>query len=328
MKRIALSVFSCLFVLLLPLSLPCEPEKLSKSGTLRAEDIKNYDVPIHEQSKPWLLEEFGPGKKYPVNLSKLTKNIVWQVHEGIRKETLEPVDGLIRTFWYTHIKPVFARADGLSQDSDQSEILSEALVELVRERDLMRYKDFGFIDNNEGNRELGKNWNIMLVGEKHGKYAVLRRIARELDCTVVTLGGQPSVLSMEYLVDEYKAKGVDLRSNIYVIFVVDYDPAGWVIRDSVERNLKFYGMSNLKTIDLIVPEILTKEELELAVVPVKEKQKTLNENWLKKTGGVNGKLLAFESDSVPFSRLKQKIVEVATPNIKKENTVVATGTER
>lgn len=127
--------------------------------------------------------------------------------------------------------------------------------------------------------------------------------------------------------EEYKAKEIDLRSNIYVIFVVDYDPAGWVIRDSVERDLKFYGMSNLKTIDLIVPEILTKEELDLAVVPLKEKQKTLNENWLKETGGVNGKLLGFESDSVPFNRLKQKIVEAATPHLKKESTLAATGRE-
>ena len=321
----------CLLALLLFLVFPvmssAEPEKLTKRQILRAEDIRTYDYPIHEQSRPWLIEEFGPGKKYPINLTKTTKNIVWQTREAIRKGEREPIIGIIRTFWYTHIKPVYSRTDSLNKESDQSEILSEVLVELVRDRNIMRYKDMGFIDNNEGNREIGKNWNIMLLGEKHGTYAALRRIAKELDCTVLTLGGQPSLLSMEYLVDEYKERGIDIRSKIYVVFVVDYDPAGWIIRESVLKNLKFYGMSNLRPIDIIVPEILTKEELELAKFPLPTKQEKLNQRWLEKTQGIRGQLYGFESDSLPFKRLREKILEVSTPHLRKVSQIVLGGEE-
>lgn len=299
------------FLLLVPPPLPAQENLSRKQRVLIAEQIEEYEEPIHEQSRPWLIDHFGPGKVYPINLTRATKNILWQVHEQIRKGERPSIDGIIRTFWYTHIKPVFARTDSLNSQVDQSELLSEVLVELVRDRGLMRYKDFGFFDQNAGNRRLGKNLNLVLVGEKHGKFTVLEKIAQELDCTFLTLGGQPSLLSMEYLVDEYKARGFDLRHNLRLIFVVDYDPAGKIIRDSVVRDLNFYGMKNLTPIDIITPAIFTKEELELVKFPLPPNQKTLNEKWLKKTGGVNGQPYGVESDSLPFPKLKQLILAVA-----------------
>jgi len=315
LQRITLAT---LLLLVGVLSLPLQAEEFfsRKQRTLAREEIKDYDLPIHEQSAFWLKEQFGPGKKYPINLTRATKNILWQVHEEIRTGKQEPIRGIIRTFWYTHIKPVFARTDSLDPTSDQSEILSEALVELVRDHDLMRYKDFGFIDQNSGNRQLGQNLQILLIGEKHGKYAMLREIAQELDCAVLTLGGQPSLLSMEYLVDEYKKRGFDLRQTIYALFIVDYDPAGWIIRDTVLRDLQFYGMSNVKPIDLVQPNLFTKEELKLIQYPLPQQQKALNEKWIKRTGAVNGQPFGFESDSIPFPKLRQIILDAAKQNIR------------
>lgn len=97
--------------------------------------------------------------------------------------------------------------------------------------------------------------------------------------------------------------------------MVDYDPAGWIIRDAVITDLKFYGIKNIKVIDVVLPGILTNKELELAKFPLPESQKTLNEQWLKESGGLNGKLYGFESDSVPYVRLKKKIIETATPYV-------------
>lgn len=282
---------------------------------LRIEQIKSYDVPIHEQSKEWLIKEFGPGDPYPLNLTRATKNIVWQARENIRRGKEDPIQGIIRTFWYTHIKPVFARTGSLNDAVDQSDVLNRVLVDLVRERDIMRYKDFGFLNNNAGTVKIGSNWHVMIIGEKHGKFAVLEKIAQEINCTVMTLGGQPSLLSMEYLVDDYKAKSIDIRKSMYLIFVVDYDPAGWIIRDAVITDLKFYGIKNIKVIDIILPDILTTKELELAKYPLPESQKALNEQWLKESGGINGTLCGFESDSVPFERLKKKIIDTATPYV-------------
>jgi len=293
-------------------------EKLTrKQRILMAEGIKTYDEPIHEQNKYWLKEQFGPGKVYPINLTKATKNIVWQVRENIRKKKQEPIEGIIRTFWYTHLKPVFARTDSLNPETQrQADVLNKVLVKLVRERNLMRYKDMGFTDQNEGNRELGKNLNVMIIGEKHGKYPSLRRIARELNCTVLTLGGQPSLLSMEYLVDEYKQRGFNLQRNIYALFIVDYDPAGWIIRESVLKDLRFYGMSNIKPIDIVRPSLYTRKELELVKYPLPTSKKVINEKWIKRTGGIRGQPYGFESDSIPFKKLKQLIVDAAKPHIK------------
>ncbi len=282
---------------------------------LRKEKIRSYNVPIHQQSKEWLIKEFGPGDPYPINITLATKNIVWQARENIRKGKVDPVQGIIRTFWYTHIKPVLARTDSLNPLMDQSDVLHRVLVDLVKTRDIMRYKDMGFSNNNSSTVHIDKNWHVLLFGEKHGKYAVLTKIARELKCTVLTLGGQPSLLSMEYLVDDYKELGIDIRKSMYLIFVVDYDPAGWIIRDSVIQDLKFYGMKHIKSIDIIVPNILTPKELELAKFPLSKEQKTLNKKWIKKTNGINGKLYGFESDSVPFARLKNRIIEAATPYV-------------
>jgi len=309
------SLLALLLVLILPTSLYSLHEPKGKSQILRDEDIRIYDEPIYEFTRARLLEEFGPGRVYPINLTLVTKNIVWQVREAIHKGEQKPITGIIRTFWYTHIKPVFARADSLSKESDQSEILSEVLVELVRDRNLMRYKDMGFADKNKGTQKIGQNWHLILVGEKLGQYEILEKIANELQCSVITLGGQPSLLSMEYFVDRYKEKGINTRKSIYVIFIVDYDPSGWIIRDSVLTDLKFYGMSNIQPIDIIFPEILSSKELELAKFELRPTQETINEKWLERTGGLNGKAFGFESDSVPFERLREKIIEVSRPYI-------------
>lgn len=315
-----------LLVLLFSSSSPLQAQNNRRLETvLREEGIKSYKVPIHLQSKEWLIQEFGPGDPYPINVSLATKSMVWQTREWIRQEKLQPIQGIIRTFWYTHVKSVLARTGSLNEKVDQSDTVHEALVELVRTRDIMRYKDMGFLNNNAGTVSLGKNWHVMLVGEKHGKYAVLEEIAKELGATVFTLGGQPALLSMEYLVDDYKASGIDIRKSLYLIFVVDYDPAGWVIRDSVVNDLKFYGMKNIQAIDIVTPSILTPEELKLAKFPIPKTHETLNKNWLKKSGGINGELSGFESDSIPFDRLRQKIIDVATPlvgnpeNIRRSN---------
>lgn len=308
-------IFLILLIFFITLPLQAGERRESLEQILREEQIRSYDVPIHEQSKEWLIKEFGPGDPYPINLTLATKNIVWQVREQIRKGKEKPIQGIIRTFWYTHIKPVFARTGILKEEREQSQVIHRVLVDLIRERDIMRYKDMGFLNNNAGTVKIDKNWHVLLVGEKHGKYAVLETIAKDLNSTVLTLGGQPSLLSMEYLVDDYKEKGIDIRKSMYIIFVVDYDPSGWIIRDSVIRDLKFYGMKNIKPIDIILPEILTEKEVELAKFPLPGTQKAMNEKWIELTGGIKGKPYGFESDSVPFERLRDKIIEAATPYV-------------
>ncbi len=51
-------------------------EKLEKAG------IRHFDELIHDQQKGWLIENFGEGAtEYPVNVSVLMRNIIWQTRE-------------------------------------------------------------------------------------------------------------------------------------------------------------------------------------------------------------------------------------------------------
>lgn len=93
--------------------------KLQKDR-LRRLGIRHFDQKIHDQSKEWLIKYFSYGAdEYPVNVSRLMRNIVWQMREKILTKKKPPLKELIRTFWYMHIKPTLSRAGALSEKTDQ-----------------------------------------------------------------------------------------------------------------------------------------------------------------------------------------------------------------
>ncbi|MDO8715563.1 MAG: hypothetical protein Q7J73_01965, partial [Dehalococcoidales bacterium] len=86
----------------------------SLSERLRKAGIRHYDVLIHDQDKDWLITNFKPegASPYPVNVSRLMRNLVWQMKERIaggEKEFHE----LVRTYWYMYVKSTLARSDSL-----------------------------------------------------------------------------------------------------------------------------------------------------------------------------------------------------------------------
>ncbi len=280
----------------------------TKKEILRREDIRGYTKLIYKQNKSWLIKNFGPGKKYPINVDKTIHNIIWQTRERIRKNQRKPFDALIRSMWYSHIKPTLFRADSLAGNFDQYKQLSKMLVRLVRYADAMRYKDMGFVDENENSRKIGINHHVILFSEKEGHYPLLKRIAGETEITIIALGGEPSVLSSEYFVDEMKEKGINIQQSFYLFSLVDYDPWGWIIRDSFIRNLKFYGVKNIKNIDLVFPDALSKEELKLAKFRIDPKNK-INRKWMRKSLGINKQFYGFEADAIPPERIKKNFTE-------------------
>lgn len=82
-------------------------ERLRKAG------IRHYDELIHDQTKDWLVKNFKPegtAPKYPVNVSRLMRNLIWQMKERVAGGEKE-FNELIRTYWYMYVKPTLARAD-------------------------------------------------------------------------------------------------------------------------------------------------------------------------------------------------------------------------
>jgi len=281
-----------------------------------------------------LIENFNQGATdYPVNVARLMRNIVWQTRERIIKGEKPPLKELLRTFWYMYIKPTLSRAEALTQETDQYAQLIDNIVFMVKEIEVMEYKDIGFRDDNQANRKIGANANIILFSEKLGHQEFLSEIADKYNISILALGGQPSVLNAEYFVDTLKQARIGLQRSFYLFSIVDYDPSGWIIRDAFINNLKFYGIPNTRVIDLIHPDMLTPEEVKLARYRIKEPEemRVKNKNWLKEVHKRDYKnqqyleetkkdkkiLYGLEAESISGKRLTQKLEEEMVPLIGK-----------
>ena len=95
---------------------PSLAERLRKAG------IRHFDQLIHDQSEEWLIKNFHPGreKEYPVNVTRLMRNLLWQMKERIASEEKPPFKELLRTYWYMYVKPTLARAGALAEETDQA----------------------------------------------------------------------------------------------------------------------------------------------------------------------------------------------------------------
>ena len=276
---------------------------------LRSEGIREYTVPIHRQSVEWLTENFKDAyaKDYPVNISLMIRNIIWQQRQLIVKKDLPPFKGNIRSFWYSYVKIPLARL-GI-QKEDHYKLMIEQFVHLVKEENLMRYKEIGFSDENEALKRIGSNYHIILFAEKQGAFSFLEEMHEKYNITIIALGGQPSLLSAEHFVDDLKRRKIDIRQKFYLFSIVDYDPSGGIIRDAFVEDLQFYGMKHLKVTDLVSPSALDPKILNLRIYPLPRppNMKTKNQKWLDATGGIDGKLYGLESEAIPKETLEASI---------------------
>jgi len=310
------------------------PKKGSLKDRLRKAGIRHYDKLIHDQTKEWLIQNFSHGaKKYPINVARLMRNIVWQTRERIIAGEKPPLKELLRTFWYMYIKPTLSRAGALSKDRDQYKDLIQNIVDMVKECQVMKYKDIGFRDDGKAHRKVGANANIILFSEKLGHQEFLSDIADKYNVSIIALGGQPSVLNAEYFVDTLKQARINLQRSFYLFSIVDYDTSGWIIRDAFLDNLRFYGISNTRVIDLIHPDMLSPEEIKFSrvLIPENESMHVKNKNWLKEvykrdynnqqyleeTKRGEKVLYGLEAEAISGKRLTEKLEQEMVPLIGK-----------
>jgi hypothetical protein len=308
-------------------TLPDLPTRLEKAG------IRHFDELIHDQAYDWLIANFKEGaSEYPVNVARLMRNIVWQLKERIQKGEKEPLRELIRTFWYMYIKPTLSRAGALATEADQYAQLSDQIVAMVKEHQLLRYKDIGFRDENKNNWRLGANANVILFAEKVGHMELLFDLQAKYGVTVMALGGQPSVLTTEYFVDAMKEAHINLQRSFYLFSIVDYDPSGWIIQQAFLNNLAFYGVKNVRLAELVNPDQLTGEEIIFSryAIPAGNDMTLKNETWLRQVHARKFKnqnlleehdnadgltLFGLESESISTQRLTAEVDTVVAPLI-------------
>ena len=79
---------------------PSLAERLRKAG------IRHFDELIHDQDEEWLIKNFPVHKdEYPVNVTRLMRNLLWQMKERIASNEKPPFKELLRTYWYMYVKP-------------------------------------------------------------------------------------------------------------------------------------------------------------------------------------------------------------------------------
>jgi len=313
--------------------------KLSKQQKLKLKKlgIRHFDEPIHNQSKDWLFQKFSTtSTKHPVNVTRLMRNIIWQVRENILIKKKKPLKELIRTFWYMYIKPTLTRAESLSDETDQYDQLIQVLADMVKKHKIMKYKDIGFRDDNRANRKIGLNANIILYAEKIGHADFLSEIAEKYQISMIAFGGQPSIMNIEYLVNDIKSKKIDIRRSFFIFSIVDFDPSGWIVRNSFIDDLKLFGIKNIKNIELIHPDMLLPDEVLLSRVFVRDNEQTYKKNtsWLReikkykyknypyiqpeKDQKNNRIIYGLESEAISSKRITQALDELLPPLLGKD----------
>jgi hypothetical protein len=201
---------------------------------------------------------------------------------------------------------------------------------MVRVYRLMTYKDMNFRDENEANMKVGVNANFIPFSEKLGHFSYLTELQRQHNVSVIALGGQPSVMNVEYFVDDLKkpkppaavlaerpkllslphAAGggsrINLRRSFYLYSIVDYDPSGWIIRDAFIKNLNHYKIKNTKVYDLINPDMLTPKEIMLARYPIRAgaDMEAKNKKWLADVEARHYKNQKYLVDDLPNGKKK------------------------
>lgn len=327
---------------------PSLAERLRKAG------IRHYDELIHDQAKDWLIKNFkaeGVTPAYPINVSRLMRNLVWQMKERVSSGE-KPFHELVRTYWYMYVKSTLARAGALSAATDQYKQLTENITAMVKDFLLMSYKDIGFRDENEANKRVGVNANIIPFSEKLGHFNYLADLNKQYNVSAISLGGQPSVMNVEYFVDDLKkakspelagrpkvfampeAAGAkfNLKRSFYLFSIVDFDPSGWIIRDAFLDNLRHYKIKNTKVYDLINPDMLTPDEIMLARYPIRAgaDMEAKNKKWLADVEARHyknqkylvedlpsgkKKLYGLEAEAIATARISEKLKEVMVPVI-------------
>lgn len=224
---------------------------------------KSWD--IKQFSKVRMLSYFRQVGVNEIDKRRVIKNIIWQMFRWIKKG-IEPLsDGNIRSLWY-RIKAVLAFHSDILEPGDV-DIFYNVLQEMVEDKGLFRYKDFGFMDMNEPYRGIGsKAPEIILASEKIGHYFFIKKLASQVGTSFICLKGEPAVISIEYFSNDLEL-ACGYKPKI-VFCISDVDPAGYSIEHNLVSGLERLGHQIQRVIKLVDTSIFSSEEIAIVRFPV------------------------------------------------------------
>jgi len=252
---------------------------------------------------------FGSARSGRIVLTRVLKSLIWQVHQRIKEGKEKPIVGNIRTFYYRFTKPTLENIPEDTFRKDPYDVMLETFQEMVMDEKLFSYRDFDFTDEGWQNRYIGqKHPHVLIFSEKTGWSRLLRRWHEEIGVSAFALGGFPSALSSEYTVHALH-EVISKRKKVRLLGIVDYDPSGWSIAKSFANQLSVCGLNIRKPTLFIDPKHYLPEEIELFAFRLPKRQPTKQAKWLELSGGINGKALGLESESMPLERIDRLLRE-------------------
>jgi len=290
--------------------------------------IRDFDEDITTFNEKRLKEEFSTSSG-EFNLTNLMHNLIYQAFTWIREGKMEPIEGNIRSFWYSHVKVALSTLNMVKEKN--YDLMIQCFNKFITEWRITTYKSFGFWDANYYANKIGiKNPHIILMAEKTGHLFILEKLHREYSITTIALGGQGSSLSIEYFVDAMEEQEIDKTQTFYIFSSVDYDPAGYEIKRSFIDSLKYEGIKNIKVFDIVTLDRFTPEEIQSKKYPLFDADEippkdweTRVRKWVKKTKGIGPKdspwkerAFGIEADAM-VRKIRDVFLELSKPYMKK-----------
>jgi len=304
------------------------------------ENLRDFPDDLRMMETDDLRREFSDGTGQLV-ITQLIGNVVWQAYNWIKSGKLAPIDGNIRSFWYSHIKPILGRLLPEIGENHYA-LMIGVFSEYIGDHHLFKYADFGFVEDNDSSRSIGRDHpTIVIFAEKKGHWRTLQKMQAQTGATVISLGGQPSLMTTEYFVAELE-KVTSLEQPFYLVSDVDYDPSGQIIAESFRDQLRQMGVEQTTLQHIITPVNFTAEEIKFFKYPVKNESpsdKSKVRQWLdpdrrkfpeREPGGIvdeNGirQPMGLESDAMPKDRLMQKVADavqtIINPQVRVHSTL-------
>ena len=284
---------------------------------LRKLKIRAYDKDLRYLSADELRHQFGAKSSGRIMVRVLVRNLLYQAASWIKQGKAEKIEGNMRSLYYQWVKPVVQRLPEVkARKRDASKVMSDELERLVVGLRLFKYRDLELVDERWEDRWLsdGRNPHLLLYAEKSGFVMFLQEQWRRYGIHAVALGGFPSHLSSEYLVEQMRGMFGEVP-RLVLLGIVDWDPSGELISRSFEEQLCHHGVEIEQRYSLIQPELYTERELRLLSYEVPSKYKVRVERWLERGGGIDGQPRGMESDSLPKSRLRKALSEALGPHL-------------
>lgn len=244
-----------------------------RQAAIIKENLRRFEKDIRFMSDEEIKANFSYQSTGELVVRWIIGNLIWQVYNWILEGKMEKLDGNIRSFWYSHVKPVLARFYKLSDN--HYDAVTAVIAEYVGQHHFFRYSDIGFVDDSGSNWQVGDRLpHIIFAAEKQGHWRALQQVAASHGVTIIALGGQSSLLTTEGLIDGLASKGVRLDQRFYLLTDVDYDPSGNIIVEGFRRQLTQMGIQEAMRFDLIQPENFLPEEIKYFKFPVPQDSKS------------------------------------------------------